>query len=139
MSRRNGRMIWVRILRVGMVNLANAAPALGAHRVGRKEEDQLVGPAVFRRKAVRDHGMRIGVACGDPDRNLGNDGSGALVVQSNPFVEDPSANAVRGEAASCCHGGLRTTAVAAVAAVLWRSEERRVGNEGGVELVRDGV
>src|SRR5207237_5564426 len=105
MSRRNGRMIWVRILRVGMVSrLAKAAPALGGDRVRRVEKDQLVGATVLRREAIRNDGMGARVARGNPDRHLWRYADTVtLRIVVHPFVEDPSAGAIGGEASGRGH------------------------------------
>src|SRR2546430_14100730 len=80
-SRRNSRMIWVRIRRVGIVSrLANTAPALGGDRVRRVEEDQLVGAALLRREAIGDHGMGAPVSSGNPGGSLGDHRLVALAV-----------------------------------------------------------
>src|SRR5438477_11607144 len=94
-SSRNGRMIWVRIFRVGMVSrLANAAPVLGGNRVGRTVENELVGAAVLRRKAIRDDGVGAGVAGRNLNRCFGDNRPVALAVQPDPCIEDPAANAI---------------------------------------------
>src|SRR2546428_3463335 len=106
-SRRNGRMIWVRILRVGIVSrLAKTAPALGGDRVRRDEEDQLVGAAVLGREAIGDHGVGARVPRGNTDRGLGVQASLALAVYPHPLIEDPSAGAIRGEASALWLAGL---------------------------------
>src|SRR2546430_9894883 len=76
-SSRKGRMIWVRIFRVGIVRrpgvrgLANTVPTLGRDRIGGIEEDQLVGAAVLGGKRIRCDRVRARVAGVDPDRRLG--------------------------------------------------------------------
>src|SRR5438034_8817692 len=106
-SRRNGRMIWVRILRVGIVSrLAKTAPALGSDRIRRVEEDQLVGAAVLGREAIGDHGVGARIPRGNPDRSLRVHRSVALAVYPDPLIEDPSAGAIGREASGRGHGSL---------------------------------
>src|SRR6266571_2732890 len=105
-SSRNGRMIWVRILRVGIVSrLANTAPALGGDRVRRVEENQLVCAAVLRREAVGDDGVGARVPSGNLDPGFGDHRLVALAVYPDPLIGDPSAGAVGGEASSRGHAG----------------------------------
>src|SRR2546428_4395954 len=97
MRGRNGRMICVRILRVGSVRgrrkrgLANTVPTLRRDRVGGAEEDELVSATVRRRERVRSDGMPAPIAGPDLDRLLGAGGPVALVVNAYPGLEDPAA------------------------------------------------
>src|SRR3989454_2617225 len=120
-SRRNGRMIWVRILRVGIVSrLANTAPALGGDSVRWVEEDQLVGAAVLRREAVGDDGVGARVPSGNPDWGLGDHRLVALAVYPNPLIEDPSADAVGRKAAGRGYAAHGAALIAVVAVTLYR-------------------
>src|SRR2546421_7981210 len=97
-------MIWVRILRVGIVSrgltrdLATASPTLRRHRVGGTREDQLIGAAARRGEGVAGHAVQTPVAGRHPDRPRGADRPVALAVDAHPLVGDGAADAVGGEA-----------------------------------------
>src|SRR5947207_14658071 len=114
-SRRNGRMIWVRILRVGIVSrLAKTAPALGSDRIRRVEEDQLVGAAVLGREAIGDHGVGARIPRGNPDRSRRVHRSVALAVYPDPLIEAASADAIGRDASGRGHGRLADPLLALV-------------------------
>src|SRR2546421_3258999 len=119
---RNGRMIWVRIRRVGSVSgrprrgLANTVPTLRRHRVGGTEEDELIGAAVDGSKGVAGDDMQVGIAGRHLNRARGPDGPLTLVVDPHPLVGDRAAHTVGREATGGRDRGLR--AAAAIAVVL---------------------
>src|SRR2546430_11230741 len=119
---RNGRMIWVRIGRVGSVSgrprrgLANTVPTRRRHRVGGTEEDQLVGAAVDGSKGVAGDAMQVGVTGRHLNRARSPDGPLTLVVDPHPLVGDRAAHTIGGEATGSRDRCLR--AAAAVAVVL---------------------
>src|SRR2546422_7875645 len=127
-SRRNGRMIWVRIRRVGIVSrLANTAPTLCGDGVCRVEEDELIGTAVLRREAVGHHRVGARVARRNPDRGLRDHGSVALVVDPDPLVEDPSPGAVGGKPSGRGYAAHGAALIPVVAVTLYRLSRRRDG------------
>src|SRR5205823_15062158 len=117
---RNGRMIWVRILRVGSVSgrprrgLANTVPTLRRDRIGGTEEDQLIGAAVDGSKGVAGDAMQVGVAGRHLNRAGGPDGPLTLVVDAHARVGDRAAHTVGGEATGGTDGSLLASGAVAV-------------------------
>src|SRR6266567_22255 len=90
---RNGRMIWVRILRVGSVKgrrrrgLANTVPTLRRDRVGGTQEDQLIRATVYRGEDVAGDLVQIQIAGGHLDRAGGAVGPVTLVSTRTHWYE----------------------------------------------------
>src|SRR5205807_3351401 len=103
-SSKKGKMIWVRIFRVGIVSLgltrdlATASPTLRQHRVGGTREDQLVRAAMHRGEVVAGHAVQVLVAGRHGDRPRGTNRPVSLAIDAHPMVGDGAADAVGSEA-----------------------------------------
>src|SRR6266550_1482535 len=119
-SRRKGRMIWVRIFSVGIVSrgrtrdLSTASPTLRRDRVGGTRKDQLIGPAVHRGENVAGHAVHVLVAGRHGNRPRDAVRPVALAVDAYPLVGDGATGTVGGEATHGRDRDLRTADTLAV-------------------------